>query len=84
MKMLFGVEKQVSQLIELIKDMDFTDVCALGRILSVEEQDDFVEFCTDIVEAFTKQPRDKRRELIKLAKEVASYNRSSKKENSEE
>lgn len=69
-----------------MKDFQFTDVLAFGKLLSVEEKEDFEEFVVDILEAFNLQNRDKRREMLKLAKDVSKANKDLgfKKENIKE
>ncbi len=58
-----------------MKDFQFTDVLAFGKLLGVEEKEDFEEFVVDILEAFNLQNRDKRREMLKLAKDVSKANK---------
>ena len=39
-----GQEKMVKELLELFTQMDFTDILGFGRILKVEEQENFTDF----------------------------------------
>ena len=74
--MLFGnnIEKQANQLLDYFKKFDVTDLIGFGEILGVEEKDDFVDYVTDIVSAFWQENRIKRRQLLKLAKDIAIAN----------
>lgn len=62
------------RLIELFKDFQLVDLLGFANILGVQEEDDFVEFLTNIVEAFSKKNRKGKRQLLKLAKQVAAEN----------
>lgn len=74
--MLFGnnIEKQANQLLDYFKKFDVTDLIGFGEILGVEEKDNFVDYVTDIVSAFWQENRIKRRQLLKLAKDIAIAN----------
>lgn len=74
--MLFGnnIEKQANQLLDYFKKFDVTDLIGFGEILGVEEKDNFVDYVTDIVSAFWQENRIKRRQLLKLAKDIAVAN----------
>ncbi len=78
--------KRTEKFLEFMKDFQFTDVLAFGKLLSVEEKEDFEEFVVDILEAFNLQNRNKRREMLKLAKDVSRANKDLgfKKENVKE
>lgn len=67
--------KQVEKLLSYFVQFQLTDILAFGNILGVEEQDLFEDYVTNICEAFTKQNRVKRKQLLKLAKDVAGANR---------
>lgn len=67
--------KQIEKLIGLFKEFQLTDILAFGNILQVEEVDPFEDYITNICEAFSKQNRTKRRQLLKLAKDVAGANK---------
>ena len=54
--------------------MQFTDILAFGNILGVKEEDQFEEYVTNILEAFSKMPAAKRRSLLKLGKDVSEAN----------
>lgn len=62
-----------------MKDFSFTDILAFGNILEVQEKEDFQEFVEEIMVAFNQKPRNIRRQLLKLAKDVSKDNRSCKK-----
>lgn len=55
--------------------LQFTDIIGFGRILDVEEEDDFDDFITNIIIAFCQQSRKKRKQLLKLAKDVKEANK---------
>lgn len=73
--MIFKEKYGAEALIELIKGLQFTDLLAFAKILNVEEQDDITDFITEIVYAFSQEPRHKRKEFIKLAKDLATFNK---------
>ena len=75
-----GQEKMVKELLELFTQMDFTDILGFGRILKVEEQENFTDFISEICCAFVEQPRIKRKQLMKLAKDVVGANKDLDKE----
>lgn len=64
------------KLIELFGDFQLVDLLGFANILQVKEEDDFTEFLTNVVEAFSKKNRKEKRQLLKLAKQVAAENRS--------
>lgn len=70
--MFVSMEKQF---VKNIKDLQFTDLIAFAQILQVDEKDVFEDFLVDIVYAFSQQPKDKKKHLLKLAKDVAADNR---------
>ena len=55
--------------------MTVVDILAFANILGVEEEDKFEDFITNICAAFSKMPRQKRRQLIKLAEDVVKANK---------
>lgn len=63
------------QFIKNIKNLQFTDILAFAQILQVDEKDVFEDFLVDIVYAFSQQPKDKKKHLLKLAKDVAADNK---------
>ena len=74
-KILFNnAEKQIQKLLTLFKDFQVTDLIGFGRILSVEETEDFVDYCTNICIEFAKQNGKRRKELLKLAKDIKVAN----------
>lgn len=76
-------DKQIKRLLEYFKNFQFTDLLGFANILQVQEQDNFIDFVTDICDAFSKQPKGKRKELLKLAKDVSQANLSDKKRKKE-
>lgn len=67
-------EKQALQLLEYFKKFQITDLIGFGQILGVEEKEDFIEYTTEIVAAFWNQNRLRRRQLLKLAKDITVAN----------
>ena len=63
-----------AQLMELIKQFKLLDLLGFAKLLQVPENDDFEEFVCEIVYSFSKLDRRHRRELLKLAKNVAKAN----------
>ena len=67
-------ERQIKKLLKYFSRMQFTDILAFGNILGVKEEDQFEEYVTNILEAFSKMPAVKRRSLLKLGKDVSEAN----------
>ena len=67
-------ERQIKKLLKYFSRMQFTDILAFGNILGVKEEDQFEEYVTNILEAFSKIPAAKRRSLLKLGKDVSEAN----------
>lgn len=63
--------RQVKRLVNAFTKMTLMDILAIANILGVEEEEQFEDFITNICAAFTKQPRNMRRKLLKLAEDVA-------------
>lgn len=70
--------EQIQRLVKLFTQMEFLDIIGFGNILGVEEIDPFEDYVTAICEAFSKQPRIKRRQLLKLAKDIVKANKKLK------
>lgn len=70
--------EQVKKLIEYFTQMEVLDIIGFGNILGVEEVDNFEDYVTNICEAFCKEGRLKRRQLLKLAKDVSKANKKLK------
>lgn len=68
------IDKQAEQLLAYFQNFDITDLIGFGMILGVEEKDDFIDYCSDIVVAFYQENRLKRRQLLKLAKDISVSN----------
>ena len=73
-------QKEIKKLLEFFTQLTFVDIMAFGNILNVKEVDPFEDYVTNIVDQFQKQTRIKRRQLMKLAKDVAKANRELEKE----
>ena len=63
------------KLIKCFKDFQLIDLLGFAAILGVKEKEDFVEFVTDIVEAYSKKSYKEKTSLLKLAKDVAGNNK---------
>lgn len=63
------------KLVKCFKDFQLVDLLGFAAILGVKEKEDFVEFVTDIVEAYSKKSFKEKISLLKLAKDVAGNNR---------
>ena len=63
------------KLIKCFKDFQLIDLLGFAAILGVKEKEDFVEFVTDIVEAYSKKSFKEKISLLKLAKDVAGNNK---------
>ena len=66
--------RQIKRLLKYFESFQFTDLLGFAKILEVEEQEDFIEFIVNIIDSFQKQDKKKRKELIKLAKDVSEFN----------
>lgn len=65
-------------LVESFKNFQITDILAFGKILGVEEQEDFIEFLSDIVEKFGELEVSKQKKLLRLAKDIGTFNKEEK------
>ena len=63
------------KLVKCFKDFQLVDLLGFAAILGVKEKENFVEFVTDIVEAYSKKSFKEKISLLKLAKDVAGNNR---------
>lgn len=63
------------KLVKCFKDFQLVDLLGFAAILGVKEKEDFVEFVTDIVEAYSKRSFKEKISMLKLAKDVAGNNR---------
>lgn len=63
------------KLVKCFKDFQLVDLLGFAAILGVKEKEDFVEFVTDIIEAYSKKSFKEKISLLKLAKDVAGNNR---------
>ena len=65
--------------IKCFTNYDLTDVLGFAKILNVEEKEDFTDFMTDIVAAFSEKNRKDKRSLLKLAKNIHENNKNCEK-----
>lgn len=72
--------KQIEQLLKYVKTFEIVDLLGFANIVGAEEKEDFDDFMVEICVGFSKQDRKKRRQLLKLAKDVSRDNRKGKKE----
>ena len=63
------------KLVKCFKDFQLVDLLGFAAILGVKEKEDFVDFVTDIVEAYSKKSYKDKISMLKLAKDVAGNNR---------
>lgn len=63
------------KLVKCFKDFQLVDLLGFAAIVGVKEKEDFVEFVTDIVEAYSKKSYKDKISMLKLAKDVAGNNR---------
>lgn len=68
------------KLIKYIKKFQLIDLLGFGNILQVEETNDFESYLTNIIIAFLQQKRKKRKQLLKLAEDIAANNEDYDKE----
>lgn len=69
------MDKKIEKMLEYFTKMDFVDILGFGHILGAEETEEFEDYVVNILEAFNKQPRVKKKQLLKLAKDVVAANR---------
>ena len=62
------------KLIEYFKNFQLTDLLGFGNILGIKEENNFENYVTNIVVAFSEQNRKKKRSLLKLAKDISEAN----------
>lgn len=68
-------KKRTEKLLGYIHKFNFMDLIAFGTILEVEQIDDLEEYVTNILVAFNEKNRCARRDLLRLAKDVALANK---------
>lgn len=66
------------KLLENFRELQYTDIIGFGNILSVKEEDDFDDYLTSIIVAYMKQPKSKRKALLKLSKQLVQANKEMK------
>ena len=62
------------KLIGYIKNFQLSDLLGFARIVGAEETEDFEDFVTEVVMKFLEMPRNDRKNLLKLAKQVSENN----------
>lgn len=67
--------KRTEKILEYFKKFNFMDLIAFGTILEVEQVNDIEEYVTNILVAFNEKDKAARKELIKLARDVALANK---------
>lgn len=70
--------KQIEQLLRYLKTFEIVDLLGFANVVGAEEKEDFEDFMVEICVGFSKQDRKKRRQLLKLAKDVSRDNRKEK------
>jgi hypothetical protein len=68
------LDRYSTKLLEHMRNFQLTDMIAVGNIVGAEEKEDFDDFLTDVIIKFQELPRNKRKELVKLAKQVSKAN----------
>lgn len=71
---MFKKISQEERLMNYLTKFRPLDTLGFAALLKVEPQDDFQEFVVDIVSTFSSLDRQHRRELLKLARDVARAN----------
>lgn len=66
------------KLLESFRELQYTDIIGFGNILGVKEEDEFDDYLTSIVIAYMKQPKSKRKALLKLSKKLVQANKEMK------
>ena len=66
--------------VECLTKFQLTDLLGFGKMLNVEENDDFIEYISNIVAAALEKPYMERRKLLRLAKDIAAGNEDIKKQ----
>ena len=67
--------RRVEKFLGYIKEFEFTDLLAFGKILGIEENENFQEYVMQITIAFNEANREHRKALLKLAKDIAAENK---------
>ena len=62
------------KIIKYFENFQLIDLLGFGNILGVKENDNFEEYVTEIILAFLQQDRKKRKDLLKLAKDISENN----------
>lgn len=65
------VAKDALQFISYLQYFQITDLLAFGKLLKVEEQDDFEEYLTDMVTKYTELPKREQKKFLTAAQSFA-------------
>ena len=68
------LDKYSVKLLGHMRNFQLSDMIAIGNIVGAEEKEDFDDFLTDVIVKFQELPRNKRKALVKLAKQVDKAN----------
>lgn len=68
------LDRYSRQLLETFRKCQYTDILGIGNILGIDDNQDFDDYITDIIIAYQREPRSKRKALLKLVKDVAAAN----------
>lgn len=63
------------KLINCFKEFQLIDLLGFGTLLKVQEINNFDEYVMRIVQAFSKEKRKKRKQLLQLAQDIVGNNR---------
>lgn len=66
------------KLLESFRELQYTDIIGFGNILGVKEENEFDDYLTSIIIAYMKQPKSKRKALLKLSKKLVQANKEMK------
>lgn len=62
------------KLVKYIKDFELVDLLGFGTLLGVKEQENFIDYVTEIVYAYSTVPLNKKLSYLRLAKDIAANN----------
>lgn len=68
------LSRQSRILLENIRSFQFSDLIGLGRILEINEDQEFDDFLTDLVVRFEEQSWKRRKEILKFVKDIKIAN----------
>lgn len=64
------------KLLKFIKNFQLTDLIGFGKILGVKEKENFIDYVSDIVVAYSNKSLKDRINLLKLARDISENNRN--------